>query len=258
MPPRTPYPMNDVYRWDPAEGVIGVLGVAPLATLDFYRRLTLLTTVRKDWEHVRVLIDSNPKLPSRGRHLQLGETDPSPFIRDGIDGLLAQGAVVVAVPCNTAHILYERYARGIGDVVPNMVALTVAELCQRGTLPQRVAVLGSRYTLESDLYGQLLRAAGHQMIGTAQWQAEISALIEHVKQGGDLQEGTGRLHAILAALQQDGASAFIVACTELSALCPNALTGTLVLDASDVLARHCLRVAKTPGSPILSSTREGT
>ncbi len=87
MPAASAYPMNDVYRWDPAEGVIGVLGVAPAATADFFRRITALIPARKDWEHVRVIIDSNPKLPSRGRHLELGETDPSPYLREGIRGL---------------------------------------------------------------------------------------------------------------------------------------------------------------------------
>src|SRR4051812_28423752 len=99
-------PRSENVWWPDDERVLGVLGVAPAATADFFVKLTSLTHARKDWEHVRVLIDSNPKIPSRGRHLELGETDPSPYLREGIEALLAQGAALVALPCNTAHILY--------------------------------------------------------------------------------------------------------------------------------------------------------
>ena len=122
------YPMNATYRWDPAEGIIGVVGVAPAATADFYQRLVALTTAAKDWEHVRVLIDSNPKIPSRGRHLELGEADPSPFIRAAISALAARGATVIAVPCNTAHILYPRFADGAPGLVVHLIEVTVAAM----------------------------------------------------------------------------------------------------------------------------------
>jgi len=54
MPRQTPYPTNDVYRWEQGQGIVGVVGVAPMATLDFYWRLTVWATVKKDWEHVRI------------------------------------------------------------------------------------------------------------------------------------------------------------------------------------------------------------
>jgi hypothetical protein len=44
--------------------VVGVLGgMGPLATADFYTKLVRLTPARTDQDHLRVLIDSNPKVP---------------------------------------------------------------------------------------------------------------------------------------------------------------------------------------------------
>ena len=240
------YPMNETYRWDPAEGIIGVLGVAPAATADFYNKLITLTPAQKDWEHVRVLIDSNPKLPSRGRHLELGETDPSPYLRMGIEELFTRGACVVAVPCNTAHILYARYATGLEASVPNMVQLAVSALvdrCER--LPHKVAVLGSRKTLEHGLYQRELMVHGAGLIDMGPWQSEITALIEHVKQGGDSAAGAIRLKAAMASAVVAGADAFMIACTELSLLVDPADSELPVIDASLELARCCLSRART-------------
>ena len=71
------------------EGVIGVVGVAPWATLDFLNALYKRVPATKDWHFPRVLCDVNTKLPSRGRHFELGERDPSPFIKDSIAELAA-------------------------------------------------------------------------------------------------------------------------------------------------------------------------
>jgi aspartate racemase len=240
------YPMNETYRWNPAEGIVGVLGVAPTATADFYRRLAALTPARKDWEHVRVLIDSNPKLPSRGRHLELGETDPSPFIAAGIRELLARGATVVAVPCNTAHVLYPRYAAEFPrHSVPHMIDLAVAALeGADGAVPQRLAVLGSRHTVTHDLYGARLRPRGGGCLDMTRCQPEISALIEHVKQGRDPAEAAARLRAAMRDGERAGADAFVIACTELSALAQPGWVEARVVDSSDTLARHCLAAVR--------------
>jgi len=246
------YPMNAHYRWDPAEGIIGVVGVAPSATLDFYQRLIALTPVRKDWEHVRVLIDSNPKIPSRGRHLELGETDPSPFIRSCIDDLLARGATVVAVPCNTAHILYSRYAAGIESCVPNMVALAVAAIATGPNLPQRLAVLGSRQTILHDQYGNHLRAKGGSTMDVSPWQTDVSNLIENTKQSGPSPEASSRLKWIMDESANAGADAFIIACTELSALFSQNWINIPVVDASDTLAQYCLAQVQSPSNHILA------
>lgn len=241
------YPMNDVVRWDPREGVIGVVGVAPLATVDFCRRVVQLTPARKDWEHVRVIVDSNPKIPSRGRHLELGETDPSPFIRATIKALHAMGATVAAVPCNTAHILYDRFATGASIPVVNMIDATVEALVARvGHPPRRLAVLGSRQTLAYNLYGSRLSSRGGGYLDMAHVQDEVSALIELVKQGGDLFEGRSRLQRALN--QCAGADAFVIGCTELSVILDEHATAVPVIDANTELARKCLELVRPTAS----------
>lgn len=85
------WPMNDAVFWPKSEGVIGVLGVNPKATATFLKHLTA-PEYPKEWIHPRILVDLNPKIPSRGRHLELGETSPASYIKEGILGLLKAGA----------------------------------------------------------------------------------------------------------------------------------------------------------------------
>lgn len=236
------YPLNETYTWDQGEGIVGVLGVAPAATADFYQRLTRMVPAKKDWEHVRVLIDSNPKLPSRGRHMELGEADPSPYIRTCILALLDAGATVVAVPCNTAHILYPEYAAGMEHRVPHMVDLAVSDVASLGSVPQRLAVLGSRLTNERGLYAGRLRQLGGGVLSMAPWQGEITGIIEHVKQGGGLEAASVRLRAVISECESAGADALVVACSEISAI-PKIQTQIPIVDSSESLARFCIEKA---------------
>jgi aspartate racemase len=240
-------PRSESVWWPDDERVVGVVGVAPAATADFFVKLTSLSHARKDWEHLRVLIDSNPKIPSRGRHLELGETDPSPYLREAIEALLAQGAALVAVPCNTAHILYERYAGGMGGRVPHMIESTIDALFARTTRPERVAVFSSRQVASHGLYARALERRGGTMLDTSTDQGEISALIEAVKQGQPLARCRKRMRQLVS--RHPGAGAYVLGCTELSLLLGPEDTAVPVIDSNLALAEECFRRARgTPRS----------
>jgi aspartate racemase len=231
--------------WPDDEQIVGVLGVAPAATADFFVKLTRLKETRKDWEHLRVLIDSNPKIPSRGRHLELGETDPSPYLREAIEALLERGAALVAVPCNTAHILYDRYAAGLTQVVPHMIESTVRALLACTSRPERVLVFASRQVSKHGLYARALAEHGGTLLDTSASQDEVSALIEAVKQGkalGACREAMQRLVA-----RYPDAGAIILGCTELSLLLGPADAMVPVIDSNQALAEECFRRAR--GTP---------
>jgi aspartate racemase len=243
-------PRSESVWWPDDEKIVGVVGVAPAATADFYVKLTSLTRARKDWEHLRVLIDSNPKIPSRGRHLELGETDPSPYLRQAIEALFEQGAALVAVPCNTAHILYERYAAGLTTRVPHMIESTVDALVARTTRAERVAVFCSRQVARHHLYAHALERRGGTLLDVSADQDEISALIEAVKQGQPLPECRARMQRLVA--RHPSAGAFILGCTELSLLLAPGDAAVPVIDSNLALAEECFRRAS--GTPRAASS----
>ena len=73
--------------WKTNEKFLGVLGLSPYATFDFLSKIADNTDASKDWEHIRIIMDLNTKIPSRGRSLDLGEESPVKYIINSINNL---------------------------------------------------------------------------------------------------------------------------------------------------------------------------
>lgn len=240
-------PGSGEVSWPANEGTIGVVGVAPWATLDFCRAVYSFVPAAKDWQYPRILVDANSKIPSRGRHLQLGEQDFSPAIKATIAELAVQGATVVVVPCNTAHVLYDRWAADAPVPVPNIIELTVARLAQNER--RRVAALGSASLAAWGVYARELERRGLASVPVGSLQHRVSALIESVKtQAASSARHHEMLCDLLAGARACGADAAALGCTELSVARAGA-GGPLplpVVDSNEELARASLRLTCTP------------
>ena len=138
--------------WKTKESIIGLLGVAPYATIDFLKKISDLTSAKKDWDHIRILLDSNTKIPSRGRALDLGEESPVEYMRESIVGLDKAGAKFVIILCNTAHIFFDEVTNGLGVSVLNMVGETIKYVIKNTANIQSLGVLGSHNTIKYRLY----------------------------------------------------------------------------------------------------------
>ncbi len=232
-------PVDDAVSWPVDEGTIGVVGVAPWATIDFLRVLYAQVAAQKDWHYPRVLCDINTKLPSRGRYLELGERDPSPFIAETIAELARQGATLVVVPCNTAHILYPAWAADAPVAVPSIVDTAVAAV----GAAQRVAVLASRAVYQHGLYEHVLQASGRVIVALDPGQIDlIGAVISAVKTAGQVpQLLLEQVKSLLQSLALQGVDALILGCTELSVLEAVARRYLpCVVDSNAALARAAL------------------
>lgn len=237
-------PAHEGASWPANEGVIGVVGVAPWATIAFLEALYSQISAVKDWDFPRVIADINTKLPSRGRYFDLGERDPSPFIQATIAELAAQGATVAVVPCNTAHILYERWVDQSPIPVPHILTATVAELKNKAST---VACLASRSLSAQGTYDAAIVAAGMKSERLRPNEVEvIDAAISHIKREGGLDDLLeARLEALLGDLAGRGVDGIILGCTELKCLEPLCQQADLVCaESNTALARAALAIAR--------------
>jgi aspartate racemase len=61
--------------------VIGVLGgLGPWATLDLFEKMLRLTPAARDQDHLRIIIDNNPKIPDRSPAILGDGEDPVPAL----------------------------------------------------------------------------------------------------------------------------------------------------------------------------------
>jgi aspartate racemase len=214
--------------------MIGILGgMGPEATVELMRRVIERTPARDDQDHVHLLVDNNPQVPSRIAAL-LEESGPSP-----LDELVRMarrlehaGAHCLAMPCNTAH--YYLHTLGQQVTVPflDMIQLTTERVVQ--LQPKRVGLLASTAVLKLGLYAQALASAQVSLL-VPESQDSVMELIRAVKRGEVGGETPGRFLNTVQALEQSGCDVLLVACTELSLLAPHLKTSMHVIDALDCL-----------------------
>jgi aspartate racemase len=227
------------------EKVIGVIGgMGPEATVDFMHRLVARTPARDDADHLHVLVDNNPKIPSRIAALieRTGE-DPAPVLCGMAKGLQAQGADFLVMPCNTAHYYLPAIARSVSIPVLDMVQLAIQKLAM--AKPQRVGMLASPAVRMVGLYKARMEQAGLQALFPEPQDEDVLLGIIKAVKAGRLGDGHRQDYARVAGnLLSAGADALLVACTEFSVIGPPAGVTCLVVDALDVLVEATIATAR--------------
>ncbi len=215
--------------------VLGVLGgMGPAATLDFLAKLQAATPVQREQDHLRVLVDINPKVPDRN----LSDSDPAPVLASMAEGLRDAGAQVLAIACNTAHA-YTDAVRASG--LPLVDMLETAGLAARAQGASTVGVLGTSLAL--GLYRDRFFHMGLEVVTLDDHeQVEFMALLYRIKHG-DLSAASRETMAALAhRLVGKGAQTVVAGCTEVPLVLSADDLSVPFLDATETLARRCVAV----------------
>ena len=215
--------------------IIGVLGgMGPEATVDLMRRVIKATPAQDDADHIHMLVDNNPKVPSRIAALIDGTgVDPLPTLCVMAKRLESAGADMLAMPCNTAHTYHEDIRRSVTIPFLNMVELTAQRVQSMLLTRRRIGLLASTAVLQIGLYDRVFAAADLETVYPEK-QAELMALIKAVKRGDTGSGVRARFAHIVEQLQQQ-TDLLVIACTELSVLADSLPDNASILDALDVL-----------------------
>ena len=225
-----------------ADRPIGILGgMGPEATILLQRKLIEAVPARDDSDHIPLLIDMNPQVPSRIAHLIDGKgEDPGPTLAAMARGLEVMGAVALAMPCNTAH----HYAGYITEAVEIPLLNIVEIACDhaRDTLAEgdRVGMLASPAVRITRLFDEALERRGL----TALWpedEAPLLAAIRDIKTKGATDFAREALNAASAGLAARGAAFQFVGCSEFSLIADSVAEGVQGVDTIDLLTEAIVR-----------------
>ena len=225
---------------------VGILGgMGPEATIEFMRRLVAAVPARDDAEHIRMLVDNNPKVPSRIKALIDGTgDDPAPVLARMAKALETAGADFLAMPCNTAHAYLREIEAAVTIPVLDMIGLSVSALAERSPRPRTIGLLASPAVRQTGLFATPLSKRGFETIPpNAEEEATLLALIKSIKAGGRGQMERETLYEAAGSLAARGAEALVIACSEFSLLPKPRIEDCVVLDTLDVLVRETLNVA---------------
>ncbi|MEZ8140812.1 aspartate/glutamate racemase family protein [Enterovibrio sp. FF113] len=237
------------------EMTVGILGgMGPDATVDLMRRIIAATPAEDDADHIRLLVDNDPKVPSRIKALieKTGES-PAPYMANMAQGLVKGGADFLVIPCNTAHKYYDDVAHAVTVPVVNLLALSAAQILRRYPNIKRVGLLGSTALQITQLYTPAFAHYGVEtLFPGAKEQTALMALIREVKANAHNDKSIEAFNCAAEDLEDHGAECLLIACTELSVISSSLKSALPSFDAAQILAEHVVeRVKGARASPMI-------
>lgn len=228
------------------EKVIGVLGgMGPAATLSFYGKLIANTPAGSDQDHLRVVIDSNPKVPDRSEAImRRGESSVPAMVR-GVHALARAGADFVVIPCVSAHFFVEELRRLSPLRVVSMLDVIARGIRERDSGIRSVGLLATTGTIEGRfLQRRLLRSGIATIVPCEADQRRVMSAIYSIKANPD---GRARIRRVLRrvaeALVKAGAQAIVLGCTELPLVLRPGDLRVPVFDTVRLLARAAIEAS---------------
>lgn len=213
-------------------GVIG--GMGPQATVDFFNKIIKHTPVKKESDHIHLLIDNNPQVPSRIDAVINNGVCPSSTLVDMAKKLESAGAELLTMPCNSAHIFINHIEENINIPVINMISETIKEIAKSKC--KKVALLATPAVVSTNLYKDGIIELGKEFVVPEKYfQNTLTDAIMKVK-SGEIEHAEFNFSLVLEHILSKGVDAVILGCTELPLIKRRDLAGVHFFDTTEILA----------------------
>jgi len=213
-------------------GIIG--GMGPAATIDLITKIYARSSASFEQQHLHVLADIDPSIPDRTEAILTNkEGKVVAHLLKNAQGLVRQGADLLAMPCNTAHAFINQLKRELPVPFASIVDVTVDYMLR--TDQGAVGIMATDGTLAAGLYIQQLEERGVRILRptTAQQAALMRAI--YAFKSGELVHSSEVANDIYNNLLWAGAECVVAACTELPIMLAQE---EKVIDPTGLLAQH--------------------
>jgi aspartate racemase len=227
------------------KSTIGILGgMGPETTADFFTRVIKICekeyNCTKDEDFPKIVIVSVP-IPPVVEKIER-EEELLRLAKEGIKNLISAGADFIAIPCNTIHIYFEKLQSFSKVPLLNIVD-EVAKFAKEKSY-KKLGVMATKTTIDNKLYDKYLKKFGIEVITpTTEQIFEIAKIIHNVERGKILSEDKEKLREIAKSLENKGADAVVLGCTELPIILKQEDCTTKLLDSTQILAEATVKRA---------------
>lgn len=227
--------------------VIGIVGgMGPEATDNLFKKIIEKTTVTKDQDHFRVIIDNNPKIPDRTAAILRGGESPVPELVKTAKNLERAGADVLCMPCMTAHYFIEEVSENVGVEFANAFVELNEYILKNYPNVKNVGVLCTSGSRKVGIYDRYLPKFN---IMYPSMDIQENCVMEAIYGVGGIKNGvtTGmpveNIKKGAVYLIENGADIVIAGCTEIGLVSGKVDTGSdvIIIDPMDVLAEALVR-----------------
>ena len=228
------------------EKIIGILGgMGPEATIDLFYKIIKFTPAEKDQDHLRIIIDNNPKIPDRTAAILGRGEDPLPALRETAQNLEKAGADFIIIPCNTAHYFLPLIQESVKIPILNMIEETAKETQKKIPSIKKVGLLASIGTYKTEIYHQHFKKYNIKVISPEEKDKEEVMKVIYAVKAGDLSEGIKKnILKIAQKLIDKGVEAVIAGCTEIPLILKEGDVSVPLIDPTQVLAKVAIQKAR--------------
>jgi len=227
--------------------MIGILaGMGPKSTGPFIDQVVVafqsLTGAKNDMDFPPMMIYSLPTPFYVDRpidHRLMGKT-----ICEGLKKLESCGVNFIAMPCNTAHLYFSNLTSCIRVPLLNIVQVSLDQVPKSA---KKIAILGTRLTLESQIYQKGLDHAHRHYLLDPTWQQTVDKMILNIKSSADLTVATSLWEELSHDFQKAEIDTIILACTDLNVVLNAVHSPFQMIDSSRCLAEAVVK--KWQGRP---------
>lgn len=229
---------------DKSVGIIG--GMGPEATINLMQCILEATPAKDDQDHIHMIVDNDPKIPSRIKALIEGTgKSPLPRLQQIAKNLEQNSVDLIAMPCNTAHYYHADIQSSVNIPVLNMIKLAVQDIVSENKSITNVGILASDAVHSLHLYDDSFSMFGLSTCKPSlNLQINIMQSIKRIKNNccnnnilPDIQEAVNELILL-------DANIILIACTELSLLTSELKSNIPLYDANKILAKHIVMACK--------------
>jgi aspartate racemase len=219
---------------------IGILGgMGPAATVDLMQKVINATPASRDQEHVPMIVWNVPQIPDRNTFIAGGSHSPSPAMCAAARALVDAGAEAIVIACNTAHHWADEVAAAANRPLIHIADAALAH-AQSANI-KNAMLLATNGTHVLRIYDKRAAAFGVTLQKPEDHdQAKLAAVIAQVK-AGQLHAARESLLLILAHLAEQGATTFVLGCTELPLIVRGTPFEAKSIDATAALAKEIVR-----------------
>lgn len=228
------------------ELTVGVLGgMGPDATIDFMSKVIDMTSAEADQDHIRMIVDHNPKVPNRQAAILEGGPDPGPVLAAMAARLEKAGADFLVMACNSAHAFLGPIQEAITIPFISIIDVSVDQIDAVRPGARHVGLLATDGLLAAGLYQQALTNTGRRAILPQDEDlARLMTLIGRVKAGDKSRAVAEEMGTLAELLASADAEIIIAACTEVPLVLDATKITVPVIPSTDVLARKTVALAK--------------
>jgi len=225
--------------------VVGIIGgMGPEATVDFMARVIDATSAEFDQDHVHMVVENDPRIPSRQLAIRGEGVDPGATIGAIASRLESAGAEFIVMPCNLAHAWQRNIEGAVNIPFVSIVDESVrSALCRSGD-DSAIGLMTTPGCLTAGLYQQALADSGRPVVAqTPDELEETMRLVMQIKGGNKPPEVVTGLRRLANNLIDRGAKVLIAACTELPLVLDESMFEVVFVSSTDVLAKKTVALA---------------